>query len=297
MEQLVLHQDKFDYIVIETTGMANPGPIISSFWTDDNLGSCLRIDGVICVVDSANILKYMESEDISYEVRQQISYADRILMNKIDLISHEQYEEALKAVKSINHFAVLGKSSYGQIDLDFVLAINSYSSAQGNMEELYSVAQQNHQAVFCYSCEPKQPTTSQNTKYALPSSAAVAHIKPVVSSVAFKFDEQFDMKKLKAKLDFLVYEQNNQDNNIMSAEEKLRMKIYRMKGIIHSSDSATHLYILQAVHNLFDLQLTDYTIGSLQDKTNGQSLVIVIGSYLDPAYLESELRSALISKN
>lgn len=86
LEQLVLHKDKFDYILIETTGMANPGPLLTSFWTDDQLGSYLKLDGVICVVDSANILKYLSSPEISFEVKQQICYADRILLNKSDLI-------------------------------------------------------------------------------------------------------------------------------------------------------------------------------------------------------------------
>jgi G3E family GTPase len=89
LEQLVLHQDRFDYIIIETTGMANPGPIISSFWTDEGIGSAIRIDGVICVVDCLNIRTYLNSPDIEHEVTQQICYADRILLNKIDLVQEE----------------------------------------------------------------------------------------------------------------------------------------------------------------------------------------------------------------
>jgi G3E family GTPase len=90
LEQLVLHKDRFDYILIETTGMANPGPLITSFWTDNQLGSYLKLDGVICVVDSANILTYLSSPDISFEVKQQLCYADRILLNKTDLVNEEQ---------------------------------------------------------------------------------------------------------------------------------------------------------------------------------------------------------------
>lgn len=90
LEQLVLHKDRFDYILIETTGMANPGPVISSFWTDGQLGSYLRLDGVVCVVDTANILTYLASNDIAHEVRQQICYADRILINKVDLVHEDK---------------------------------------------------------------------------------------------------------------------------------------------------------------------------------------------------------------
>lgn len=86
LEQLVLHQDKFDYILIETTGLANPGPIIGTFWTDDGLDSCLKLDGVVCVVDSLNIEKYLETDDIATDVQLQVCYADRIILNKSDLV-------------------------------------------------------------------------------------------------------------------------------------------------------------------------------------------------------------------
>lgn len=89
LEQLVIHKDRFDYIVIETTGLANPGPVISTFWTDDGLNSCLKLDGVVCVVDSLNISQYLGSSDISGDVQLQMCYADKILLNKADLVNEE----------------------------------------------------------------------------------------------------------------------------------------------------------------------------------------------------------------
>ena len=90
LEQLVLHSQKFDYIVIETTGLANPGPVISTFWMDEGLQASLKLDGVVCVVDSHNILGYLGDREISQDVSLQICYADRILLNKIDLVSEEK---------------------------------------------------------------------------------------------------------------------------------------------------------------------------------------------------------------
>lgn len=75
LEQLVLHKDRFDYVLIETTGpisassafalmfisgVANPGPIISSLWVDDGMDSPLQLDGVVTVVDAVNIMKYLQ---------------------------------------------------------------------------------------------------------------------------------------------------------------------------------------------------------------------------------------------
>jgi G3E family GTPase len=90
LEQLAIHKDRFDYILIETTGMANPGPVISSLWTDSELGTSLRLDGVVCVVDAANISRNLMLSEVASDVRQQICYADRIIINKADLVSSEK---------------------------------------------------------------------------------------------------------------------------------------------------------------------------------------------------------------
>ena len=57
LERLLERKDKFDYILIETTGMANPGPLASTFWLDEELESQMHLDGVITIVDSKNILR------------------------------------------------------------------------------------------------------------------------------------------------------------------------------------------------------------------------------------------------
>lgn len=66
--------------------MANPGPVVSALWTDDISDNKLRLDGVVCVIDSLNVERYLGMEDIADSVKTQICYADRILLNKIDLV-------------------------------------------------------------------------------------------------------------------------------------------------------------------------------------------------------------------
>ena len=83
LEQLAKHKDRFDYIIIETTGVANPGPVISSLWSDDAIDSCLQLDGVVCVVDSVNIRSYLQTVDIENDVTMQIAYAGVFLVTHI----------------------------------------------------------------------------------------------------------------------------------------------------------------------------------------------------------------------
>jgi hypothetical protein len=84
---LLIHKDRFDYIIIETTGLANPGPVISSLWTDDALIGSLKLDGVVCLVDAFHITKYLNSPDVAADVRLQMCFADRIIVNKADLVT------------------------------------------------------------------------------------------------------------------------------------------------------------------------------------------------------------------
>lgn len=103
LEQLVLHKDKFDYIIIETTGVANPGPIISTFWADDGLDTSLKLDGVVCIVDSLNAPIYLQANrEEAEDVLLQISYADRILLNKMDLASEEAVRHSLTTAKPLH---------------------------------------------------------------------------------------------------------------------------------------------------------------------------------------------------
>lgn len=189
-------------------------------------------------------------------------------------------------MREINSFAHFGKAEYGNINLDFVLAINSYSSSNG----LETFLEGEHAPVFCYPCEPGAVPTSNATRRSLP--ATTSHPKSTISSAAFRFSTPFNLRKLQAKLDYLVYEQNVQSSQATSEEKaSSAMKIYRIKGLIHVDQSPV-LHILQAVHNLFDIQESEYLRGSVDDRSGGQSLVIVIGAHLDPVSLEQELRSA-----
>jgi G3E family GTPase len=88
IEQLMAVRGRFDYILVETDGMADPGPVAESFWLDQELESPLRLDGIVCVVDAINLPRQLRE----LEACRQIGCADAIILNKMDAV-----EEAARA--------------------------------------------------------------------------------------------------------------------------------------------------------------------------------------------------------
>src|ERR1044072_3771802 len=87
--QLLEHRDKFDTLMIETTGLADPAPVVQRFFVDDQIKSHFQLTGVVTVVDSKHVWQQI---DHSPEAREQIAFADLVLLNKMDLINPEDLD-------------------------------------------------------------------------------------------------------------------------------------------------------------------------------------------------------------
>lgn len=99
---------KFDYILLETSGLADPGPIASMFWLDDGLGSEIYLDGIVTLVDAKHIRDHMneKKQDVMInEALKQVAIADRIVINKKDLLNDEEMEQLKEDLASVNTVA------------------------------------------------------------------------------------------------------------------------------------------------------------------------------------------------
>ena len=95
----------FAAVLLETTGLANPGPVAEAFWLDDELRSDLVLDSIVCVVDAANMHRHLweaRAGDASNEMQLQIAYADTVLLNKADLVSGEELAQCEGDVRRFN---------------------------------------------------------------------------------------------------------------------------------------------------------------------------------------------------
>jgi G3E family GTPase len=120
---LMKRRDKFDHLVIETTGLADPAPVIQTFFMDEDVRSQTFLDSVVTVVDSKHIDQHWESE----EVQEQIAFADVILLNKTDLVSTQALENLKQKIQSMNVMAKLYPTYDANIEIDQILGIEAFS--------------------------------------------------------------------------------------------------------------------------------------------------------------------------
>jgi G3E family GTPase len=121
---LMKRRQRFDYVLIETTGLADPGPVAQTFFVDDDLQRHLRLDGIVTVVDSYHVWQHL---DHSPEVKEQLAFADVVLLNKTDLVSEAQLGKLEQRVRSMNTVARIHQTRNALIDLDRILGVEGFS--------------------------------------------------------------------------------------------------------------------------------------------------------------------------
>jgi len=118
IEGLMKRKDKFDGILVETTGLADPGPVAQTFFTDDDVKARTRLDAIVTVVDARHFLSQLEQGS---EAEEQVAFADVILLNKTDLASEEDLQQVEAKIKSINRYAEIHRTQKSQIELAAIL--------------------------------------------------------------------------------------------------------------------------------------------------------------------------------
>jgi len=115
---------KFDRVVIETTGMADPGPVAQTFFTDEEIGNYYLLDSIITLVDAKHAPKQL---DEFHEAQEQVGFADRILLSKTDLVSDQEAEQLSRRLKTMNPRAPIKKVHFGNAPIAEVLDIRGFN--------------------------------------------------------------------------------------------------------------------------------------------------------------------------
>ena len=248
------NRNRFDHIVIETTGLADPGPLAGVFWLDDELESDLKLDGVVTVVDLANIEARLNDTKAN-EAKLQVAYADRIILNKRELVSDQAFQSAVARLRSINPFAPMEATSYGKVDLQFCLNICAYDSSRLKLRgELFEVD----------------------------------HDPTVKSVVLRREDRPISVKKLRDWIGLMLWEPPD-------GLEIFRVKgVLWGVDDEEAVSGDVPVRIIQGVHKIFDIErLADTVKWADVDEAKPITKIVVIGRGIRPSVLKKQFQEAL----
>ena len=117
-------QIKFERVVLETTGMANPGPVCQTFFMDDDIAEYYRLDAVITVVDAKHGMATLDKQE---EAQKQVGFADKILISKKDLVNEADYQALRSRLVHINPRAPIMAAHFGETDLKALIDVSGFN--------------------------------------------------------------------------------------------------------------------------------------------------------------------------
>jgi len=117
-------QLKFDRVIIETTGLANPGPVAQTFFMDEEVATHFLLDAIVTVVDTKHAMQQLDTHE---EAQRQVGFADKLLLSKADLVSPDELALLRKRLKQMNPRAPLIPANFGQVPISEVLDLRGFN--------------------------------------------------------------------------------------------------------------------------------------------------------------------------
>ncbi|MBL8211842.1 MAG: GTP-binding protein [Bryobacterales bacterium] len=121
---LMKRRDRFDHIMIETTGLADPAPVAQTFFVDDEMKQRLALDGIVTLVDTKHIWQHIDDSD---EAKEQVAFADVILLNKIDLVAPPDVDKLEARIREMNPAAKIYRTHDAVVDMDKILGLGGFN--------------------------------------------------------------------------------------------------------------------------------------------------------------------------
>lgn len=231
LNDLFQRQKRFDYVLIETTGLADPSPVIHTFKASD-LADRLRLDGVVTVVDARHLEKEL---DDGPEASAQIAFADVILLNKTDLVSAAELEKVEGRIRKMNSLATLHRTQNSRIDPASIFNLKARELA-GSFALPESATRPTRDPGHDHDHDD-EPDHHHDHGHEHGDEPHHHHHDESVSSFYISDDRPLDLKKVEAWLTEVIRE--------------LGGNIYRSKGILLIKGQAKRV-VFQGVQTIFD---------------------------------------------
>jgi G3E family GTPase len=127
VQGLMKRKGGFDAIIVETTGLADPGPVAQTFFVDEDVRAKTQLDSVTTVVDAKHLMLRLAD---SREAAEQVAFADQIILNKTDLVTEAELVEVERAIRRLNPLAPIHRAQRSNVPLDMVLGRGSFDLAR-----------------------------------------------------------------------------------------------------------------------------------------------------------------------
>jgi len=137
LEKLLARRDTLDHILVETSGLADPGPVAHTFFATEEVAKNTALDAIVTMVDARHAAAHLDDQDLQGANNQavdQIVIADRIILNKVDLATEPELADVEARVRRLNATAPILRSSHARVDLENILGIGAFRAQRGALE-------------------------------------------------------------------------------------------------------------------------------------------------------------------
>jgi G3E family GTPase len=260
---LLERPERLDHIIVETSGLADPYPVAQTFFIDDPIAQQVSLDAVVTMVDAKHIAVHLDDivlDGSDNQAVDQIVCADRIVINKVDLVDEEHIASLTQRIRGLNATAEIVRSSYAEIDLNRILGVGAseFSQILVETDDLHGDEPHDHDH------EGHDDLHEDHDDHVHDAS---------VSSVGIEIEADVDIDALQT---WLAELRNNDATNL-----------FRVKGIL-AVQGQPYRYVLQGVHNVVELRAAQ-AWGS-EPRT---SRIVFIGRDLDRAALTDRFHACL----
>jgi G3E family GTPase len=217
LRKLMSRREKFDHILVETTGVADPTPVAATFFIDDDIARRVSLDAIVTMVDAKHIAQHLDDPDlhgIDNQAVDQIVAADRLIVNKVDLVDEPALRRLEGRMRGLNATADIIRSSYAKVELEKILGIGAFdlSKTLAADEQFLDTHHHHHDH------------------------------DPALETMSFVDTGSFVPETLEAFLRGLLAERGDD--------------IFRLKGIVAMQGDARR-HVIQCVHRLMEIRSAD----------------------------------------
>jgi G3E family GTPase len=276
VEGLMKRKGKFDAIIIETTGLADPAPVAQTFFVDADVGSAAKLDAVVTVADARWLLDRLKDAP---EAKNQIAFADVILLNKTDLVTADQLEEVEARIRGINPYAKLHRTEKCAVPIDAVLGREAFDLERIlSIEPSFLDEEEGHDDAHAHGHDHHHDHDGHEHHPHDHGHDAHAHgngVRKPHSHGGLKHYHDEEMQSVSAKIEGEVDPEKFMPW-INELTQTRGVDILRSKGILAFKDEPKR-FVFQGVHMILDGNLQR----PWQDGERRQSKIVFIGRHLD----------------